>query len=244
MSGILWGSADEFGTPAFWKLQTSLKRQLGEFADHRLGETLLEEVAACLLGGYGIPAEVGLVAFERLRNEGLLNGMATQEWIADALDRPMTVGGVERRYRFARQKSGYLAHSLAIVRTLPEECSDLELRSMLLDLPGIGPKTASWIVRNYRNSDSVAILDIHVVRACAAMGLFPAEVELGKSYFDLERAFLEFCVAIDEPPAVVDALMWDAMRRIGPTARRRRTSARQADDSTADTYDLFAVAAN
>lgn len=244
MLGVVWGSADEFGTPAFWKLQTALKREAAGCVDHGLGESLLEEVAACLLGGYGIPAEIGLVAFGRLKEEGLLDGWATREEIERVLATPLDTGGGERRYRFARQKSDYLARTLAVVRTLSEDCSDLELRATLLGLPGVGPKTASWIVRNYRNSNSVAILDVHVVRACTAIGLFPADLVLSRSYFELEDAFLEFCLHIDEPAAMVDALMWDAMRRIGPTARAQRHSRRTSDEATTDTQDLFVVTAN
>lgn len=43
-----------------------------EFESYKLRENILEEVAACILGGYGIPAEMGLVAFDRLKNENLI----------------------------------------------------------------------------------------------------------------------------------------------------------------------------
>lgn len=244
MEGVPWGHAEQFGTPAFWKLQTTLRREAGDFAAHGLGDNLLEEVAACLLGGYGIPAEIGLAAFDALKAAGLLDGEASRDAIHQVLSEPFTIDGTPRRYRFSHQKSVYLAGALLIVRDLQSGYSDLELRSLLLDLPGVGPKTASWIVRNHRNSNCVAILDIHVVRACSSMGVFPEQVELPKAYFDLESVFLEFCARIDEPAAIVDALIWDAMRRIGPTRRPRQVSGRNAQDPTSDTDDLFAVASN
>ena len=46
---------------------------------------------------------------------------------------------------------------------LPQE--PLSLREFLLQLHGIGYKTASWIVRNFTGSDDVAIVDIHLRRA-------------------------------------------------------------------------------
>ena len=244
MRGVRWGSADEFGTPAFWKLQTTLKREAGELTRHCFGDSLLEEVAACLLGGHGIPAEIGVAAFHRLKGAGLIDGLADQEEIAQALSVPFVIGGFARCYRFARQKSRYLAKTLSTVRTLTDQHSDLDLRAALLELPGVGPKTASWIVRNHRNSNRVAILDVHVVRACTSMGLFPGQIELTRSYFRLEKMFLEFCLKIDEPAAAVDALMWDAMRRIGPTSRLRNHLHRSADQAAADTQNFFAVASN
>jgi N-glycosylase/DNA lyase len=66
------------------------------------------------------------------------------------------------------------------------------LRDRLLDLPGIGPKTASWIVRNHLDSDDVAIIDVHLHRACVMMNVFEAKSDPAKEYFSLEALF--FCV--------------------------------------------------
>ncbi|WP_198137890.1 hypothetical protein [Verminephrobacter eiseniae] len=42
----------------------------GRPAGYKLGRTLAQEVAACLLGGHGIPAPVGLAAYKRLHERG------------------------------------------------------------------------------------------------------------------------------------------------------------------------------
>ena len=57
--GVLWGSPETLFTPAFWLVQYWMRE--GSLAPrvHCLGQTLEEEVVACLLGGHGIPAEVG-----------------------------------------------------------------------------------------------------------------------------------------------------------------------------------------
>jgi len=94
----------------------------------------------------------------------------------------------------------------------PEALTALELRDELLNLEGVGPKTASWIVRNLRGSDEVAILDIHVLRACSAMAVFPEEVSLPKDYEALERRFLNFATAIEVRASILDAVMWTEMR--------------------------------
>ena len=102
-----------------------------------------------------------------------------------------------------------------------------ELRSQLVEITGIGPKTGSWIVRNHLGSDDVAILDVHITRASIAAGVFPETADPTRNYFKLEVRFLEFCAAIDEPASRVDAIMWDYMRRVFPSKTTRGSQRRR-----------------
>ncbi|NGX94307.1 MAG: hypothetical protein G4V63_03420 [Candidatus Afipia apatlaquensis] len=215
MPGIHWGCASDLFTPAFWKYQSAAARKIGVSYNFRLGNSIVEEVTACLLGGYGMPAELALAAFYRLRERNLINDIAKREALETALSEPFDFESGARRYRFPRQKASYLWRALQTLNSasLPE--SARSMRDFLLKLPGIGPKTASWIVRNHFGSDDVAILDVHIMRAGAVMGLFWATANPAREYFKLENRFLAFCEAIEEPASVVDALMWDHMRRIG-----------------------------
>lgn len=70
--GVVWGRAEHLFSPAFWYLQAVQYASRNRQVDVQLGSDLREEVAACLLGGYGMPAALGLAAFARLKNEGLL----------------------------------------------------------------------------------------------------------------------------------------------------------------------------
>jgi hypothetical protein len=88
------------------------------------------------------------------------------------------------------------------------------LRDRLAELPGIGLKTASWIVRNYRGSSEVAIIDVHILRAGRHIGLFAQDQEPQRHYRELEAAFLAFATALEVPAAMLDGLMWDYMRRL------------------------------
>lgn len=63
---IRWGNVEEIGCPAYWTAQAWMW-EIEEPDHYRLGRSLREEVLACILGGYGIPAEVGLAAYARLR---------------------------------------------------------------------------------------------------------------------------------------------------------------------------------
>ncbi len=214
MPGVKWGHVEELFSPAFWKFQARNFRLMSSSQDFRLGENLLEEVAVCLLGGFGMPAELGLGAFERLKAHGKLSGEATSKEIEELLSEPFDYFGQPRRYRFIRQKARYLSESLQLLCGYQIPNDHLACRDLLTSLPGIGPKTASWIVRNHFGSDKVAILDIHILRAGAKLGIFEAGVDPTKNYFALEKSFLAFCSAIEEPASAVDAVIWDSMRRI------------------------------
>ena len=218
LPGIRWGSFDELLTPAYWRGQAWQHEAIGTYTCLRLGRTLAEEMAACLLGGYGMPAELGLQAFSRLRSKGLLEGTPSSAVLEAELSVPFVTRNGHRRYRFPRQKARYLAGCLAILIDLDEPNDDVQFRDALAELPGIGPKTASWIVRNYRVSDDVAVLDVHILRAGRHIGLFEIEHTPARHYSRLENAFLGFANAISTRAGMLDGLMWDYMRRM-PTPR-------------------------
>lgn len=213
LRGIRWGSLDAFPTPAYWAFQVMGRRMQAQRINYKLGATLAEEVAACLLGGHGIPAEVGLAAFQRVRDRGAF-GMTppTQDELLSWLSEPLLIGERLVRYRFASQKSKYLANALL---TLTKECPPLntgrQLRDWLLSLPGIGPKTASWIARNWLNADDVAILDIHILRAGVLAGFFPETLKVERDYLQLEERFIAFSTALGVLPSELDAVIWAEM---------------------------------
>lgn len=212
--GGRWGRFDNLFTPAFWRGQAWQHQLLGAYGDNRLGRSLSEELAACLLGGFGMPAAMGLAAFARLRDRGLIFAGVSEDSICEALTEPLWIDGRARRYRFPRQKAHLLAAALRDLEALDTCAGDRELRDDLTRLPGIGPKTASWIVRNIRCSDAVAILDVHIVRAGRLAGIFPLGLTPERHYSHLEARFLGFAVDIGVRASVLDALMWDYMRRL------------------------------
>ena len=129
--------------------------------------------------------------------------------------KPFLVGGKRRRYRFPRQKAKYLSSALKslLEQSVPED--SVALRDHLTTLKGVGPKTASWVVRNHLGANDVAILDVHIIRAGIHMGLYETAANPAQHYHKMERIFLDFCNAIEEPSSLVDAIMWDYMRRLG-----------------------------
>jgi thermostable 8-oxoguanine DNA glycosylase len=213
MPGVAWGAVEAFPTPAYWAYQVLARRITCTTIAHKLGRDLVEEVAACLLGGYGIPSEVGLAAYQRLKDSGALHAPAGEAEILKLLSPPLDVGGRAVRYRFAAQKARYLGQAL---RLLADESapagSGRALRDWLTQLPGVGLKTASWIARNVMDADDVAILDIHIVRAGELGGFFDPSRTVARHYLELEARFLEFSHHLQVRPSELDSVIWLEMK--------------------------------
>lgn len=223
MEGVRWGKFDELFTPAYWASQAWIADQNSCVLSHRLGTTLTEEIAVCMLGGFGMSADLGLAAFQRIRDAGFLhNGnVPSENSILELLSEPLDVNGRKIKYRYPRQRSRYLFSAL---KRLSVECpplsSDLEFRAWLLSFAGIGPKTASWITRNWLKSDNVAIIDVHIHRAGILIGVFNQQDDVGKDYFKMEKQFLIFASAIGVAASNLDDMMWQQMRQMNRLAIR------------------------
>lgn len=217
--GVRWGRFDVFFTPAFWFMRAWYGQRQGCYSHYRLGRTLREEIAACLLGGHGMPAEVGLAAFARVRDEGFLEGTPSEAALFAALSQPLVVGQRSIRYRYPKQRARFLARALErLDREKPPCHTDLALREWLLGFDGIGLKTASWITRNHLDSDNVAILDIHLQRAGILAGVFEKWHLVTRHYRQMESRLVQFAQALGVKLAILDALMWYEMRQMSPVA--------------------------
>jgi len=213
MQNVPWGKVYAFLSPAYWAYQVIARRLESTSVRYKLGNSLREELGACLLGGHGIPANVGLAAFNHLRQRGAFAGESPAEaTLAEWLSEPITVNQRPVRYRFARQKARYLARGLTTLDAeSPPESSGKALRDWLLAIPGIGYKTASWIVRNWLDADDVAILDIHILRAGVLAGFFEASMSVERDYLTMEKLFLAFSQGLGVRPSELDAVIWYVM---------------------------------
>lgn len=231
LPGILWGSLDAFPTPAYWAYQVMARRLRGETGGHRLGRSLAEEVAACLLGGYGIPAQVGLAAFRRLQAADALRGSVSESQLVSMLTEPLTVQGRTVRYRFANQKARYLSGTLrALSSSSPPMESGRALRDFLVTLPGVGLKTSSWVARNWLQADDVAILDLHVLRAGTLGGFLDSSLTVTRNYLELEDQFIRFSAAIFVRPSELDSVIWSEMRSSPATVNALRAARARGSD--------------
>ena len=161
-----------------------------------------------------------MAAFTQMKAAGVFGRPASEGELLALLREKLTVNGRLVGYRFARQKAGYLHAALdRLAREVPPTATGRQLRDWLLDLPGIGFKTASWIARNWLDADDVAILDIHVLRAGFIAGFFSPELTVERDYLRLEEEFLAFSLAVGVRAAELDTVIWLEMMSSPATVR-------------------------
>lgn len=220
ISGVFWGEHTNLFTPACWKV-LSWTQQINFKPDsYRIGDNLADEISACLLGGYGIPSQVGLAAFYRLKQAGLLQTTPSEEEIKKVLAEPLIIGKRQVHYRFVQQKSKYLCSALKKIAVESPPENALQFRTWLMGFSGIGYKTASWITRNWLQCDEVAIIDIHIHRAGLLMNLYNSKHAPTKNYPEMEEKFLKFANGIKVKPSQLDVLIWQEMKFAGNMALR------------------------
>jgi thermostable 8-oxoguanine DNA glycosylase len=210
LPGVPWGAMETFPSPAYWAYQVYARRLTGNRINYKLGATLKEEVGACLLGGHGIPANVGIAAFHHVKERGAFGAVPpAEDTLLEWLQEPLTIDGRQVRYRFAKQKARYLSAALQkLSAERPPLSSGKVLRDWLLDIPGIGYKTASWVARNWLDADDVAILDIHILRAGLLGKFFEDNLTVERNYLELEEQFIRFSKGLGVRASELDALMW------------------------------------
>jgi N-glycosylase/DNA lyase len=216
--GVFWGEHSVLFTPAYWLSQFWMGGldQVTR-SPYKAHGTLSEELVFCMLGGYGVTAELATAAFEACHEARLISHLETSidEW-ATQLQRPLMVNGRQQKYRYPKQKARYIAGAMAYLQKNPLAAHNgRELRDELLKINGVGPKTAGWVARNYLDTDEVAILDIHLIRAGLLCGVFTPSQRVERDYFEMEIRFIDFCNVLTARPAVLDCLIWDQMRAYG-----------------------------
>jgi N-glycosylase/DNA lyase len=214
--GVKWGRPEWVPSAAYWAAMSEIADGSDDFVCTEA--TLKEQVGFCLLGGFGITAEMNHAIFDRLDAEGIFRpqNIPTAAEIECLLREPVNVEGRLKRYRFPNQRSSRLATALRLIEENPPTPDDpRRFRDQLIKIPGIGPKTASWITRNWLGSNEVAILDIHIIRAGILIGLFDRRQTVPKDYDAMEARFLAFAAALNVRPSLLDAIMWREMRKLG-----------------------------
>ena len=184
------------------------------------------ELLFCLLGGFGISFELALSATTKLSE---LDPFAPFWSEADILDRicyelsqrqfePRSASGSLRLYRFPNRKARlivearqWLVANGPVHRTLADIQGEQEKRRLLCQCPGLGPKSASWLLRNLGMASRLAILDVHVIRALQAAGMITNET-LPRDYESVEAAFVAWCDQLGAPPAAFDLFVWEWQR--------------------------------
>lgn len=184
------------------------------------------ELLFCLLGGHAVSYELARSATDLCERLDVFAGHwkpdALQAELTDELNRPQFLplkrDGTPRRYRYPRRKAQLIVAARAWLLERPALTVDLlgldderDRRAHLCGCPGIGPKTASWLLRNLGYAQNLAVLDVHVLRAMATAGVLP-NARLPQDYEQIETSFLAWCEDIQAPPAAFDLFLWEFQR--------------------------------
>jgi N-glycosylase/DNA lyase len=187
-----------------------------------------DELLFCLLGGHGVTFELARSAATVLEPLKIFG----PEWETTALEAAMRAelekpqfeprrrDGSLRRYRYPRRKAQLIAEAAEwvdrrgpLAESLVALADERARRDLLCDCPGVGLKTASWVLRNVGMGDGLAVIDIHVLRALAAAGRIH-EVRLPRDYDAIEGCFLAWCDELNAPPAAFDLMLWEGQREL------------------------------
>jgi len=195
-------------------------------------EELWHTLCLCILSS-NVPYEMAESAFVHLRNKGLLdcNTMGEKDSvrrISDELATPICLpirrNGSLRKYRFPNTRA---KHIVEAARYLYFDNSGLRLilKSFLWDteardylaahIPGIGLKEASNFLRNVKYSDSLAIVDTHIMSFLKEVSLLPdinCRVITRKRYMMVERVLRQFCTSMGFNLSILDLAIWQYMR--------------------------------
>lgn len=80
----------------------------------------------------------------------------------------------------------------------------------LLEIKGIGPKTARFFLLHSRPNQRLACLDTHILRYMRENGIAqtPKSTPSGKKYLQLEQKWLEYCDSQGKSSAEMDLEIW------------------------------------
>lgn len=85
------------------------------------------------------------------------------------------------------------------------ECGPNELENV----PGIGMKTSRFFILHSRNIQTVAVLDVHILKFLGTLGYkVPKTTPNKKQYYYLEQKFLDYCQINKIHPATADLEIW------------------------------------
>ena len=186
-----------------------------------------DELLFCLLGGFGITYEHGRSASSIIRELRPFSDDWSDEELFKAIlsallcpqFEPRRRDGSFRRYRFPKQRASTIVRARQWVHNfdpLDERLLQLgnpkERRRFLSECPGVGFKTASWLLRNLGLGGGLAIIDVHVLRALLKAKRISDDVGIPKDYEIAEEAFLAWCDELGAPSAAFDLFVWHWQR--------------------------------
>ncbi len=171
-------------------------------------EDVFGELAFCLLTPQS-SAKVCWAAVSKLKQEKLL-----------LKGTPADLGPYLNQVRFGESKARYIVEArdmftrdggLLLKAKIESFYNPFELREWLVEnVKGLGYKEASHFLRNIGLGEGFAILDRHILRNLASLGIIP-EIPISltkKRYLEIEEKLRRFSAEIRIPMADLDLLFW------------------------------------
>lgn len=196
-------------------------------------DELWYHLCRCVLSS-NVDYDLACSAFQYLKSRNmlsidfLLNTQTAMQELANHLSQsrylPRKKNGKMRKYRFPRRRSKDIVDSATrlysdghgLTELLAGSSSDDDLRDFLAaNLPGIGLKQASHFLRDIGFSDSLAIIDTHIVRflkETQGLKIDGNKAITRKQYLTLERVLREMCELMDINMGAFDSAIWQYMR--------------------------------
>lgn len=205
----------------------SIEQEYGSL--QKTKEQVLDEFFFVLLGGFGISYELNLSGLQILKQQDLFNETFYQEkntlniieekirgQFSKKQFSPATSNGQLRKYRYIETKPKTISNACY---WLWENCewelheklqtlNSCESRMWLCNCPGIGMKSASWLLRNTGFSEDCAVFDVHIIRFLSYLGFPTHEPLTEKIYLKLEDGLRKVCSSIGVSLGKMDYLLW------------------------------------
>jgi len=195
-------------------------------------DELWHSLCLCILSS-NVPYEMAESAFTHLRKKELLgyDTMSENDFarrisaeLATPICLPMRRNGSLRKYRFPNTRAKHIVEAARYLyfeksglrSILSSFHSDTEARDYLAAyVPGIGLKEASNFLRNVKYSDSLAIVDTHIMSFLKEVSLLP-DIGRGamtrKKYIMVETALRQICTNMGFNLSILDLAIWQCMR--------------------------------
>lgn len=194
---------------------------------------LWKELVFCILSA-NVPYELATSAVDVLNQKGMLkpfwlaNMKKSENVLAKELSKPIfkpiRIDGLGRKYRYPNTRARSIVGASKIIyndnrsikNILKNTESDVDTRNHLAKLvPGLGLKEASHFLRNVGFSNSLAVIDVHMLDFMSEF----LEINLRKrsisnvvDYTTMENILQNFCMYHGLNLAIFDLAVWFYMR--------------------------------
>lgn len=198
-------------------VEAQIEKNSGWFSNEH---SLRKELVACILGSQ-VRFEAATFALSRLEEEGLLHdGWWVRQESGGFEERVFRV--LSQGYRFPKVRAyqlekvrGRLASQSLTERMQATDDSRVLRRTLVQELPGLGPKQASMFLRNIGLSHDLAILDTHVLQFLemqVRIRVKRARIGTMPGYEEVEEVAKDYAKSLGYPVGHLDWAIWATMK--------------------------------